>query len=72
MSAAVAPVEGRHPVAPARETVARRAVHDEGVEVAVVVEVEERRSVAVGVENVVAGAVAVDVEEREAGLGRDV
>jgi hypothetical protein len=72
MAFSVVAVQRDHRIAAARQTLARRAVDEQDVEVAVVVVVEERRAVAVGVDDVVLGGVAVDVEQGEAGVSSDV
>ena len=71
-AAAVVAIQRDHRVAACGDVLARRAVDDQRVEIAVVVVVEERRAVAVGVDDEVLGRPAGDVDQIEPGLCGDV
>ena len=68
----VVAIQRDHRVAAAREALASRAVDDQRVEVPIVVVVEERGAVAIGVNDEVLGGASGDVEEIEARLGGDI
>jgi tetratricopeptide (TPR) repeat protein len=71
-SGAVVAIQSDHRIAAAGDVLARRAVDDQRVEIAIVVVIEERGAVAVGVDDEVLGGASGDVEEVEAGLSGDV
>ncbi len=72
LAVAVVPVQRGQRVAAGLRTLARGTVDDEEVEVAVVVVVEPGGAAADLVDDVVLGWSAADVQERDAGLRRDV
>jgi hypothetical protein len=65
-------VQRDHGIATLREVLPRRTVDYENVEVLIVVVVEKRGAVAVGIDDVVLRGAAREVDEIDAGLGRDV
>jgi hypothetical protein len=65
-------VQRHHRVAALLDAIARRTIDDQQIEVAVIVVVEPRSPAAIGVDDVVFGGTAAEVEQRHARARRDI